>query len=586
MWRSKARAFLLLKPSILRSPPSQVLSKTLTLIPAPPPMPTPTHFRTLRSFSSTNHAFSSDYDPKNPNGSSESAAFEAGGENPSGSALNEKETSPNEVEGDSLSSLWEESINGDDADSIFAAESKSVVGAADESEEFDIDEEVDHIRSVIETCPADQIERTYTKLAFHMTEEVLSRVFKTTPCSAEKFIAFFKIVAINYPFTKNLRTVGFLVDAISLVDELEKKDAYMLWDLIKEIGKEKGLVTTEVLNSLISMFWKLGKAKAALEVFEKFDEFGCSPDGNTYYFTIEALGRRSMIDTAWSVCEKMINSGRFPDGEKMGEIVLFFCRGGKPKEAHLVYLAAKESKVSLSASVFDFLVGALSKKDETIYTAMELLEDYPKESLKYANKSFASVIHGLCKVKDVKEAKKLLLRMVNVGPAPGNAAFNYVITALSKAGEMDDAKNLLKVMDSRGLRPDVYAYTVIMSGYAKGGLLDEAHEILREAKRIHQKLSPVTYHILIRGYCKMEQFEKALECLNEMKEDGMQPNTDEYNKLIQSLCLKAMDWRTAEKLLEEMTESGLYLKGITRSLIAAVKELEEEEIGPAISAET
>jgi pentatricopeptide repeat protein len=52
---------------------------------------------------------------------------------------------------------------------------------------------------------------------------------------------------------------------------------------------------------------------------------------------------------------------------------------------------------------------------------------------------------------------------------------------------------------------------------------------------------------------------------------------DEYNKLIQSLCLKAMDWRTAEKLLEEMEGSGLRLKGITRSLVVAVKELEMEE---------
>ena len=102
---------------------------------------------------------------------------------------------------------------------------------------------------------------------------------------------------------------------------------------------------------------------------------------------------------------------------------------------------------------------------------------------------------------------------------------------------------------------------MIMSGYAKGGMIDEAH-----------------YHILICAYCKMEEFEKALECLKEMKKDGVQPNVDEYNKLIQSLCLKAMDWRTAEKLLEEMEGSGLYLKGITRSLIAAVKELEMEEM--------
>jgi len=124
-----------------------------------------------------------------------------------------------------------------------------------------------------------------------------------------------------------------------------------------------------------------------------------------------------------------------------------------------------------------------------------------------------------------------------------------------------------------------------MSGYIKGGMISEAHDLLPEAKKVHPKLNRVAYHILIRGYCKMEDFEKAIECLKEMRKDGLLPNVDEYDKLIQSLCLKAMDWRRAEKLLEEMEDSGLCLRGISRSLIAAVKELEGEEMQSKASQE-
>ena len=175
--------------------------------------------------------------------------------------------------------------------------------------------------------------------------------------------------------------------------------------------------------------------------------------------------------------------------------------------------------------------------------------------------------------------------MAQSGPAPGSAVFNYVITALSKGGEMEDAIAVMKIMEGRGLRPDIYTYCVIMSGFAKGGLMDEAYGIYREAKKNHAKLSPVTYHILIRGYCKMEEYDKALNCLKEMKDYGVQPNADEYNKLIKTLCLKAVDWCTAEKLLEEMKESGLFLKGTTRSLITAVKELEQEAQSESVHAE-
>ncbi|XP_073000389.1 small ribosomal subunit protein mS80 (rPPR6) [Typha latifolia] len=588
MWRSKTRAFLL-RSSIPRlSPiPSQVPSKTLTLVPPPPPhasrrgFSNPTRFHNPKFFSSTNESFSLDDDGKNPSSTVDDSGagetqnlnldeshaspvtFEDGGENPS----------PVSGDPDNLSSLWEESVNADDPEKIFAAE-KEVKGAADE---INVDEEVESIRETLE-CPGTDFERSFTKLWFNFNEEVLSKVLNTTVCSSEKLVPFFRLVSSTYESVKTPRTVGDLVSAVSNSAELTKKEAYMLWDFIKEIGSEKGLANTDTLNKLISMFCNLGKAKAGLEVFDKFDEFGCSPDGDTYCFTIEALGKRSMIDAAWAICEKMLNSGCLPDSEKTGKIISFFCKGKKVKEAHLVYLMAMEKKISVPRSVLDFLVGALSRNDETIHAALELLEDYQGEALKYANNSFGSVVHGLCRIKDLKEAKKLLLRMVNLGPAPGNAVFNYVITAFSKEGEMEDAKSLIKVMESRGLRADVYTYSVIMSGFAKGGLMDEAYEIFREAKKRHPKLSPVTYHILIRGYCKLEEFQKALECLKEMKEDELQPNTNEYNNLIQSLCLKAMDWRTSEKLLEEMKESGLYLKGITRSLIAAVKEIEEEEI--------
>ncbi|KAF5188175.1 Pentatricopeptide repeat-containing protein [Thalictrum thalictroides] len=160
-----------------------------------------------------------------------------------------------------------------------------------------------------------------------------------------------------------------------------------------------------------------------------------------------------------------------------------------------------------------------------------------RKDRKYAIKPFACVVRSLCRIKDTEGAKKLLLKMIDEGPPPSNAVFNFVISGLSKAGEMDEVMGLVKVMESRGLRPDVYTYSVIISGYG------------------------------------------AVEC---DEGEWCRTNSDEYNKMIQSLCLKAVDWRTAEKLLEEMKEKGLYLKESTKGLVRAVKELEEMELGEEV----
>ncbi|XP_021278518.1 pentatricopeptide repeat-containing protein At3g02650, mitochondrial [Herrania umbratica] len=289
---------------------------------------------------------------------------------------------------------------------------------------------------------------------------------------------------------------------------------------------------------------------------------------------------------AWSVCEKMLDGESLLDGERVGKIISWFCRGGKAENAHTVYLFAKEKNKQLPRSSVNFLISSLCKKDETVNLALEMLDGFSGEARKYAIKPFSSVVRGLCRMKNLDEAKALLLKMIAEGPPPGNAVFNSVVGGYSKAGDMDKAKEMIKLMEDRGLKPDVYTYTVVMSGYANGGQMDEACEVLSEAKKKHMKLSPVTYHTLIRGYCKIEEFDKALKLLAEMKDFGVQPNVDEYNKLIQSLCLKALDWQTAEKLLDEMKENGLYLNGITQGLIKAVKELEAEEVDSREAATT
>nr|XP_027093008.1 pentatricopeptide repeat-containing protein At3g02650, mitochondrial-like [Coffea arabica] len=469
----------------------------------------------------------------------------------------------------------------------------------------DMAQKLEDILSLLQSSgDAKSLESSLEDMGLVLNEELVVKVLETPFVPGENLIGFFKWVLKNGQFSITKGAIDMLVRAIS--NEVKTRDAYALWDLVKEVGgKDIGVLSTETLNELLSMFSRLGKGKAAFEVFNKFEDFGCVPDADTYYFTIDALCRRRIFDWACSVSEKMLNAGRLPDSEKVGKIVSHLCKGKKLKDAHAVYLWAKEGKVYPRQSSVNSLIsslcenekqkgveverlkgetdshsqaeeGAAHEEKENVYLALKMLDDISGEGLKHAIKPFSSVTGGLCRIKDFEGAKKLLNRMIEAGPPPGYTIFNTIITGLSRSGEMQEAIDTLKMMEERGLKPDVYTYTVIMSGYVVGGAMEEACKVLDEAKKKHSKLSPATYHTLIRGYCKLEQFDKALDLIGEMKNYGVQPNADEYNKLIRSLCMKALDWRTAEKLLEKMRENGLHLNGKTRSLVRAVKELEEE----------
>lgn len=91
----------------------------------------------------------------------------------------------------------------------------------------------------------------------------------------------------------------------------------------------------------------MGKGKAALGAFEKFEGFQRVPDVYTYYFIIEAFSRRPDFNLAQFVCQKILHANRIPDDEKMGRILSWLCKGEKAKEAYVVYMEAIENKRQL-----------------------------------------------------------------------------------------------------------------------------------------------------------------------------------------------------------------------------------------------
>ncbi|XP_009780455.1 small ribosomal subunit protein mS80 (rPPR6)-like [Nicotiana sylvestris] len=233
-------------------------------------------------------------------------------------------------------------------------------------------------------------------------------------------------------------------------------------------------------------------------------------------------------------------------------------------------MLAKEKTIDLPVPPIKLLISSLDHKDENVTFALET--DYKDEYIQGARYFLDDLYgewmpaHKACRgndattrekllPEDIKEAKELLLDLIDAGPPPRRVLFNKVIHGLAKIGEMGEAMKLLKVMKNRGFTPNMYAYSAITSCYVKEGQMEEACKILDEIKNKHSKLSPDTYHTVNWGYCKNEECDKALamELLREM-EFGVAPSADEHNKLMQSLCPTAFDWRTTEKVVELMKE--------------------------------
>lgn len=602
MWRPLARRALLYRRT---APPRKLrVSVNLQVANPPPPLSVESasrfsffsstyHFLQTPRFFSSNSAEGHDDLPSEPlisedNGTT--SGFDFSGLNESDDLENEDSIFDGVADNPDVNQGFGEFFN----DSAAVDENLNHVEESVVLAKYNDAEKVESLLSLLQSSGvvSGSIEPHLEEMDLVLDDDLVTKVLQTPCVPGENLIGFFHW-ALKKP---GFQVTSQVLDALarSICTQNKRREVYALWDLVNEIGeKEKGVVSSECLNEIIAELSRLGKGKAAFEVFNRFEELGCASNADTYYLTIEALCRRSFYSWAWSVCEKMLNADKLPDAGRVGKIISFLCKGGMAKEAHLVYLYAKDKKINLSPATINFMVSSLCRIEKTnketfeeinkeldrenVSLALGMLNEYSAEDRKRATRPFTSVITKLCWIEDVDRAKKLLLEMIESGPPPGNGVFNFVITGLSKSENMEEALSMMKLMESRGLRPDLYTYSVIMSGLVRAGEMDEACKIFDEAKKKHSKLTPVVYHTLIRGFCRLEQFDKAVDLLGEMRKHGVQPKHDEYNKLIKSLCFKALDWESAEKLQEDMNANGLALNGRTKALIAAVREIQEGE---------
>ncbi|XP_021859781.2 pentatricopeptide repeat-containing protein At1g62930, chloroplastic-like [Spinacia oleracea] len=255
--------------------------------------------------------------------------------------------------------------------------------------------------------------------------------------------------------------------------------------LIKNLGEEEGnihgIVSTRILNKLINAFGYYGDHESGIEILNKFPDFYCNPDLNTYSGVVYCAWGCKSEDWELEFCQgivkylqESIKIDNRVDDESVCYIIDLYCNLDKPKLGYAIYEVAKQK---ISTKCLHELIHCLSKHDETLCLAESIAVDLLScEARKNATSAFSSVILGLCRKGDIERARGIVIRMLLSDPFPEFKAFYHVIKCLCASGNMEDALSLLKHKErlSGGVKPE--AYGVIIKGY---GRMEQANQMAK-----------------------------------------------------------------------------------------------------------
>ncbi|RVX08363.1 Pentatricopeptide repeat-containing protein [Vitis vinifera] len=140
------------------------------------------------------------------------------------------------------------------------------------------------------------------------------------------------------------------------------------------------------------------------------------------------------------------------------------------------------------------------------------------------------------------------------GCSPNLVTYNVIMGGLCRARLLDEAIELKRSMRSReaklmlleminvGLKPEPITYNALIDGFMRQGDIEQAFRIKDEMVACGIEANLIIWNTLLNGVCKAGKMEKALEIMQEMMEKGVEPDSQTYSLLIEGHCRRGRTW--------------------------------------------
>ncbi|CAD6226487.1 unnamed protein product [Miscanthus lutarioriparius] len=182
--------------------------------------------------------------------------------------------------------------------------------------------------------------------------------------------------------------------------------------------------------------------------------------------------------------------------------------------------------------------------------------------------TYGFLLRGLCRTRQVDEACAMLGRLPEVNVVILNTVIRGCLAEgkLARATELngmwDEARAMLDQMSAKGFSMNSQGYNGIVYALGKDGKLDEAMRLVQEMKSQGCKPDICTYNTIIYHLCNNDQMDEAEHIFGNLLEEGVVANGITYNTLIHAL-LRSGRWQEGLRLANEMVLHGFQLDVIS-----------------------
>ncbi|XP_078442939.1 tetratricopeptide repeat (TPR)-like superfamily protein [Wolffia australiana] len=291
------------------------------------------------------------------------------------------------------------------------------------------------------------------------------------------------------------------------------------------------------------------------------------------------------------------------------ELVLAVVRGARePDHALHFFRWVEKTGFRHSAGTYGEMVRLLARHRMLNHARCLILEDMPKRGLAPDEKMLAALIEGYGLAGIPQEAVKIFRRMPELGVARGVRSYEAFFKAILRSGRAMMAKRYFNQMlregveptiftfntliwgfclcrrmataarffsaaKDRGVSPDAVTYNTLLGGWVRCGKLGDAQKVFEEMAQAGLAPNSISYSLLIKGCVVAGELEAALQLYAKMGDKGIRPTEQTYAALLPGLCVEPGRLGEAKRLLDEMAERRIPLRGAASAVLRLISGL-------------
>ncbi|ORY96151.1 hypothetical protein BCR43DRAFT_491157 [Syncephalastrum racemosum] len=372
---------------------------------------------------------------------------------------------------------------------------------------------------------------------------------------------------VQQKIPRDVQLMTALIHKVGRAGHVEKAG-----QLFQEMVQVERIVPTRVtFNALIDVYAHKRPEpdlNAAIDVYDRLEEFGLEPDAHTLGPLIDMFAKQGDLQMVKQLYSDMVKARRLrPTSHIYSSLIECFINNDDSAAAIQVFELMKQRKPideRPNEVTYNLLVRSYARSRD-FHRAVAMLSAMHEAGVDPNARTFTPLLGVIADDGNVAAVKRIMEKMQEFNVEPSVHTYTALLETYAKAGDLERCEFVFKELKQRCI-PNVEPYNTLLYIYTKKNEMDKVLDTYKRMLKSYIKMNSYTYVLLMLFFARRKEIAAVERLMGSMTTQGVEPHVHNWTVLMQAY-LDNGQFQEGLNVLERMRKAGVGPSNVTLSIL-------------------